>query len=173
MSKFIVTRQSYWHEGGALGVEIALGDGETWNPGALASRYDDDFFESDDPREVVKAAIRLRTYWRADLTTDEPIAFTFSFNDLCYPGLEEGDTIYDLTRWASEKYNEMPKCDHCGSLITGDPWQLIYDHGDPDAPKFCREYCVEEYDLAQHKELDADDCPFDDCIYHDKPEETE
>ena len=74
MSKYIVTRQSYWHEAGALGVEIALDDQETWNPGALAEKYDDDFFTSDDPREIAKAAIRLRTHWRQDVDRDTPIA---------------------------------------------------------------------------------------------------
>ena len=174
--KYIVTRQSYWYatEDDPYGIEIALDDDETSNPGALSARYEHDFFTSNDPREIVDAAIRLRTAWRKDLPREKPLAFTFSFNDLCYPGLYEGDTIYDLRRWAEETYAEMLKCDFCGELIPDaqKAWQHIDDWGE-DAPKFCSERCAEDAEIRWHKELPEEWCDVPDCIYHDHPEETE
>lgn len=139
MSKVIVTRQSYWHEEGALAVEIAARL-DCSGPGALTERYPDEFFESEDPREIAEAAIRLAAAWSADLE-HMPVPITLAMNDLVYPAVDDGMDPDEVRAWAIERFAAMPKCERCGAVEDVQTWTSS-ETG--DQVQTCGQFCADE-----------------------------
>jgi hypothetical protein len=145
----IVTRQSNYYDAGAFSVEIAA-ELDYAGPGALSSKFNGDFAESDDPREIAEIAIKLRKEWynspaKPDvwLLRNDPdapyIPFTLAMNPMIYATVNDGMTAAGLRRWAKERYETMLKCDYCGDIPAQEYTFLELD----DIVIACSEYHAE------------------------------
>jgi len=129
----IVTRQSNYYDEGAYSVEVAR-ELDVSGPGALVAKYGDEFLESDDPREIAEAAIRIRSQWHADGGRQDEsgavLRFTIAMNDLVYATVNDGLSASQLRRWARKRYEALPKCDYCGEICEAEDNWTSYDLGD-------------------------------------------
>jgi hypothetical protein len=162
---FYVTRQALcYHD--KLTVEIAGPTIDQASPGMLVSAYPEEDETFEDPREAAEAAISILKQWRSATPNarNKIAGITLSFSDLCYPSEYDAMTIPQTRAWGKATFEKLPKCDHCGGLF-------VWSTNEWSGERFCREYCADEYFLAQHKELDASECSHrDDCIFHDPPD---
>jgi hypothetical protein len=138
---YTVTRQIQWPEGRPV-VEISRGGIDYTNPDALAAKYSGEFETFADPREAVEVAIDICRKWRKDGIKGARIArgatggMTMPFDPCTFP---------EAIAWAEKRWHELPKCARCGQIIDG-PGYISYE--DPDL-RFCREYCAEQFVIAE------------------------
>lgn len=144
---FVVTRQTNFYDEGAPSVEIAYGM-DNVSPGALSSTtmFPDDFTEAEDPREAVEVAIKLRKAWwphirYTSMGEKRYVPFTISgaASIGLYPTVEDGLTAAQLRRWAKQKYEQMPKCDYCGT-----PTENEYQDEFGDKFPSCSDFCASQ-----------------------------
>ena len=114
---FYITRQSYYYDEGAYGVEIAT-TRDCISPGALGPKYGAAFCECEDPREAASAAIELAERWRGDVGDARlpPECFTIAASVLVYPTVADAMDAEELRAWAEARFAAMPKCERCGCL---------------------------------------------------------
>jgi hypothetical protein len=135
-----VSRQSYFYDNGALGVEIAT-QRDTISPGALGPKYGEAITSYDDPREAAAAAIEVAERWRRDVGDRLPQAcFTIAASVLVYPTIEDGRDADELRAWAEHRWQAMAKCERCSEVANAREWRPL-DGG--DAVVACSESCAE------------------------------
>lgn len=147
-AKWYVSRQMYWPDGDKV-VEIAFGGREYANPDKLSDnrtfRRLGSGSEYEDPREAVKAAIRVRDEWAKDtegvrIETGFTHGFTLPFDE-CPSDAELIASAHKEWAWIQE---HVERCAECGDPIWSDTdWWYIQDLG-VDV-KFCSEACVDNY----------------------------
>ena len=134
---FTVTRQLQWPEGTPV-VEISCGGLDYTNPDALSPRYSGEFETYDDPRKAVDAAIAICKAWRKDGEKRARVG-TGATGGMTMPF--ETCTFREAKDWAQRRYEDLPKCDRCGTILG----EITYRNGDLDPDhRFCSEYCAEE-----------------------------
>jgi len=146
---YTVTRQAQWM--GELMVEISDGGIDYVNPDMLSEKYDHEGETFDDPVEAVDAAIEILNQWRSD-NPDEHIEIGYGATMGFTMPFGESDTT-EIKEWAQKEYDQLPKCDQCGDIIT----ELITLIDDPFEMKFCSERCAER--------------AYEDSFCNDEPEE--
>ena len=101
MSKFFVSRQSYWPEG-QLTVEIAGGGLDYANPDMLVEKYKHlgEGQEFDDPVEAAEAAIAVAQAWRKD-APGKKICVAYGYTG-GFTMPFEPSTQKDVMAWARE-----------------------------------------------------------------------
>lgn len=146
--KWFVSRQSYWgvDPEDQYCVEIAKGGQDYANPDMLSPKYSGEGEEYSDPIKAVEAALVIRDQWKKDAPDYTINVAHGSTGGDTLPF--EGDSDEDLKEWAQRVYDSLPKCDQCGDLIE-DAGYVLHEY--PDFI-FCREYCAEEWNDAQHEE---------------------
>lgn len=161
--KYFVSRQAYWPTG-ELVVEIAEGGCEYSNPDMLSDPDNiygplGDMLETQDPREALEAAFRIRDKWNQELRE------SCADNGACRieAGFTHGMTMpfesypadEELKKWAQETWEATPKCD-CGEPLPEHPYKLCFPYeGDEE---FCSEYCADEaYDFYVRQDSEEDD----------------
>jgi len=121
-------------------VEISAGGFDYVNPDMLVGNYEDEGREFCDPREAVKAAIRIRDAWQRD-EPDAEIGIGYG----CTCGMTmpfDPSTDEELTAWANKEYEDMPACGWCESKLF-DPDKAVYLQSYDKW--FCSTYCAEKY----------------------------
>jgi hypothetical protein len=119
---YFVSRQCNYYDEGAYSVEIALAL-DVSGPGALVAKYSGELEEYDDPREAASAAIGIAGAWRKDLAQEDKAdelpaeCFTVAGNALVYPTVADAFTADELTAWAQERYERLPRCEVCGDVV--------------------------------------------------------
>ena len=138
MSGYYVSRQNYYYSG-QLAVEIAAGGIEYSGCDMLAGDWDGEG-HYDDPRQAATAALELLADWRKR-QPEADIRLAFGHNlDLIEGSADATDDGQELLAWAQEEYDQIPKCDRCGGIITGPDWYLI-DFS--DEARYCSEACAD------------------------------
>jgi hypothetical protein len=136
-----LSRQSYFHDAGAIGVEIATRRDHI-SPGALGPKYGPAITEHDDPREAAAAAIELADRWRGDAGSGRlpDDCFTIAATALSYPTIADAVNAVELRAWAQARFEAMPKCERCGDVHDVDQWRPI---GGGEPVMACSEACAE------------------------------
>ncbi len=145
-SIWFVSRQCYWgvEEDEANVVEIALGGLDYANADMLCEKYEGEGEEYRDPREAIKAALKIAEQWKKDQSD-----LTIGVAHGCTGGMTmpfEASEVEELQKWADEQYEKLPKCDQCGELI-----ETKYTLAEDDV-EFCSEYCAEQYQAETQTE---------------------
>jgi len=135
MTKYYVSRQCYWPDGNLV-VEITMGGADFANPDQLVDKFHSlgEGKEYRDPVKAVEAAVRVLNAWRK-ANTEKEIGIAYGFTAGGTMPFEPSP-IDEIEEWAQKRYDEAPKCDHCGELE-----ELNYTHdfgGD-----FCSQDCAE------------------------------
>ena len=142
---YTVTRQIQWPGGDKI-VEISVGSGDFTNPDELVHKYPDEGRAFASPVEAVEAAIRICEAWRQGGAPDAQVGYGATYG-MTMPF--DASTFDEARAWARERLANLPKCDWCGEILPEHPY-ILWD--DPDAGKFCREFCAEE--VHQQTQLD-------------------
>tara|TARA_Y100000034_G_C6819927_1_gene369151 strand:- start:631 stop:1089 length:459 start_codon:yes stop_codon:yes gene_type:complete len=134
---YTVTRQMYWPDGQHV-VEVQGAGRDGIGSDMLVEHYPGESMDGyADPREAAAMAVKVLLAWRAD-GTDASIDYGNTWGGSL--PLTEETTAMEVLEWAQREYDELPKCDRCGELITDDPWHII-DFAD-DA-QYCGENCAD------------------------------
>lgn len=139
-SKFTVTRQHRWHDGYKI-VEVSQGGIDYANPDALVKKWQGEFQEFTGMTAAVEAAIGIAKAWQ-ETTTDQIFIGVGATHGMTmdFDALTLNDETFDLLLDKAEKFDEnLPKCDHCGDILTG----KTYGHEFTDDHPFCSEHCAE------------------------------
>lgn len=139
-SKFTVTRQHRWHDGYKI-VEVSQGGIDYANPDALVKKWQGEFQEYTGMTAAVEAAIGIAKAWQ-ETTTDQIFIGVGATHGttMDFDALTLNDETFDLLLDKAEKFDEnLPKCDHCGDILTGE----TYGHEFTDDHPFCSEHCAE------------------------------
>lgn len=136
--KWTVTRQHQWPDGRFV-VEVSSGGLDYANPGALSRKYRGEFEQFTDPREAASTAIEICRAWRKDGQPNAKVGYgstggtTMPF-DPC--------TFEELTAWAQEAWEKIPKCAECGDPLD-EKWGPVWmHHSERDC---CSERCAEKH----------------------------
>lgn len=168
MSKWFVSRQSYWGidpEDGQYTVEIASGGSDYANPDMLVPQFPGEGQEYNDPREAVRVAIDICKAWR------EEAPYLAEFIGVAH-GYTGGNTIpfeqgefAELVAWGEELYEELEKCDRCGDLIDDRNKVTLYDYEGSFCSEQCADLQVEFYELDNIICQVEDEAEEDDTVY--------
>lgn len=164
MERYVITRQAYYYSGLSL-VEVAIGGWDYTGSDVLSNEPEYKQFHMEtvytDPREAAKNAIKIRDFWKSqdpeiflDKYIDNGVERSEETSGLCYNhnlGWEgEWMPEDEFLKKADEMWEKLPKCWHCGGLLPDEYYTSEYDpplvHNDEIA-KFCRESCVEKWEL--------------------------
>lgn len=142
MSKWFVSRQSYWgvEPEDQNVVEIAAGGLDYANADMLSAKYPHlgEGEEYDDPRDALKAALEIRDAWRKDaphLVINVAHGYTGGMT-MPFEGTEDEKALWE---WANTAWEALPKCDQCGGVL---PEEYFMDEF--RELKFCSERCAEK-----------------------------
>jgi hypothetical protein len=133
---YFVSRQIYWPEGEHI-VEVAVGGLDYANPDMLVHKYEGEAVEYADARAAAESAISIRDAWRKDEPNTEIDVAHGCTGGMTMPF--EACTAEELTAWAEKRWENTPKCDHCGAVLP----EAYFTDAFGEA-RFCREYCAEE-----------------------------
>lgn len=152
--KWFVSRQSYASMGeDALVVEIAGGGLDYSNPGMLVTKFSGEGEEYTDPREAAKAAIEIAQAWRK--ASGKEITVRYGHTGGNTMPFDEA-TDEEVTAWAEERYENLPKCPECGDVMGEDRWKPTDMHVDDEA--CCSESCADKrFAPMEDVEDDADE----------------
>jgi len=146
-SKFTVTRQHRWSDGLKI-VEVSQGGVDYANPDALCKKWQGEFDEYTGMTAAVEAAIGIAKAWQ-ETTTDQifiGVGFTHGMT-MEFDALTLNDETFDMLLEKAEKFDaDLPRCEHCGDILTGEN----YGHEFSDGYCFCSENCAEN---AYHEML--------------------
>lgn len=139
-STFTVTRQHRYHDGYKI-VEVSQGGIDYANPDALCKKWQGEFDEYTGMTAAVEAAIGIAKAWQ-ETTTDQIFIGVGATHGMTmeFDALTLNDTTFDALLDKAAKFDEnLPKCEHCGDILTGE----TYGHEFSDGHPFCSEHCAE------------------------------
>lgn len=147
---FTVTRQHRWSDGLKI-VEVSQGGSDYANPDALCKKWQGEFDEYTGMTPAVEAAIGIAKAWQ-ETTTDQifiGVGCTHGMT-MDFDALTLNDKTFDMLLNNAAKFDEsLPKCEHCGDMLTGDN----YGHEFSEGYCFCSERCAENaYHDLTHEE---------------------
>ena len=132
--KYFVSRQKYWPHGDLV-VEVATGGRDYSNPDMLVPKFPGEASEHHDPREAVSVAIRIADAWKVESgRTDIEVRTGYTHG---FTAPFENGSYEDARQWAQKQYEQLEKCEACGSLIEDDWYTDSFGEG-----KFCSEWCA-------------------------------
>jgi len=163
MTKWYVSRQSYWGVDDPLVVEIAYGGLDYANPDMLSDpdriyRYLGCDQEYSNPFEAIRAAFKIRkrweSFWKEEMHYACPRIEIGGTGGNTLP-FEEYPLNADLCRWARMEFDKLERCQRCGEPLGDEHWTLW---GDESFGKFCSRFCAEEYEFENfYEENDEED----------------
>jgi hypothetical protein len=138
---FYVSRQSYFYDEGAYGVEVAT-KLDYVSPGELGPMYGDAIAAYEDPREAATAAIELAKRWRGEVGAVRlpGACFTIANNALVYPTVADAMNAREVRAWACRRWEGMPKCERCGDVEGVREWRST---NTDETVVACGESCAE------------------------------
>ncbi len=161
---YFVSRQHYWGVEDPLVVEIAVGGLDYANPDMLSDPNNiygplGDMLETNDPREALEAAVRIRDKWQQLLDIEQSVSMPrrhqprevvrieAGFTHGCTIPFEEHPTDDELRQWAEEEWEATPKCAywHCDEPLPErerDQYMLMFPFDSED--RYCSECCADE-----------------------------
>lgn len=135
---YFVSRQHYYYSDQFV-VEVAAGGLDCAGSDMLCEIWDKigEGKEFQDPREAVKAAIKIRQEWlkkrpEVKLAVGNTGGLLTEMSDTC----DEQEAI----AWAEKQYERLEKCSQCGEVLGKETYKPF-----PCDEKFCSEFCVEQW----------------------------
>lgn len=144
VAQFTVTRQCRWQDGKSI-VEVSQGGLDFTNPDALCKKYPGEFDTFSGKVAAVEAAIAIAKRWKADQPNEEICIATGCTHGMTMAFDEQpiSDEVFAaLLEDAKQFDEELPKCERCGEILSGQTYgnefTIMMDNEYP----FCSENCA-------------------------------